>query len=209
MSKNLIVTNFRTRPFLLLLLVLWPVLGFKKAAADPVRWILTKQCTLKVNGSTNINKFSCVIPEYTQPDTLIFYKESKNELVKITGSMALDVQKFDCRNPMMTNDLRKTLKAKIYPKIIIRLLNLSRCPDPALKEGVIRGAVTIELAGTVKRFEVDYKYITNGDRDLRLIGTKKVNFSDFNIDPPRKLGGMIKTNNELNVEFTLNIKNLN
>jgi hypothetical protein len=209
MIKNRFVANFQTRPFLLLLLVLWPVFGFNRAAADPIRWILTKQCTLKVNGSTNINKFSCVIPEYTQPDTLTFYKESKNELVRITGSMALDVQKFDCKNPMMTSDLRKTLKSKVYPKIIIKLLNLSRHPDPALKEGVVRGAVTIELAGTVKRFEVDYRYVMNGDKDLRLIGTKQVNFSDFNIDPPRKLGGMIKTNNELNVEFTLNIRNLN
>lgn len=209
MIKIRIATNLLKRPFLLLFLFLWPIFSFENTSVNPERWILTKQCTLKVNGSTNINKFSCIIPEYTQPDTLVFYKRNKNELMKITGSMALEVQKFDCKNTMMTSDLRKTLKAKVYPKIIIRFLNLSGYPDPSMKERAISGAVTIELAGIVKRFEVDYKYSMKEDGLLQLIGTKQVNFSDFNIEPPRKLGGMIKTNNELNVEFMLHIKILN
>jgi len=198
-----------SRPFLLLLLFLGLIVSFKSGVFDPDKWVLTTQCTLKVNGSTNVNKFSCVIPEYSQPDTLVFYKGNKNEPMKITGSMALDIKRFDCGNAMMTSDLRKTLKAKIYPKIIINFLSLSRYPDLSSKEGAIKGTVTIELAGTVKRFDVDYKYARSGDKNLRLIGTKQVNFSDFNIDPPRRLGGMIKTNNELNVEFMLNLKNLN
>ncbi len=197
------------RPSLLLLFILLPALAFKAGHTGPVKWILTKECRLKVNGSTNINKFSCSVPEYAQTDTLICYKDNKNGPVKITGSMALDVQKFDCKHAVMTNDLRKTLKAKVYPKIIIKFLNLSSYPDVYNQEEAIKGAVTIELAGIAKRFEVDYKYTMNSNGNLRLIGTRQVNFSDFNISPPRKLGGMIKTNNELNVEFVLNIKTLN
>jgi hypothetical protein len=110
---------------------------------------------------------------------------------------------------MMTSDLRKTLKAKVYPKLTIAFEDLSSYPDPARSGTAITGFVTIELAGAVKRFEVDYQYVMTGNNNLRLIGSKKVNFSDFNIDPPKRLGGMIKTNNELNVEFMLNIKILN
>lgn len=201
--------RLRVGGLLLLLLMFMTVLAFRKANTDPVKWVLTKQCTLKVNGSTNINRFSCIIPEYTSPDTLICYKENRNDPVKVTGSMALDVQKFDCNHPVMTNDLRKTLKAKVYPKIIIKFLNLSKYPEFYNREETIKGGVTIELAGTVKRFEVDYKYILSTNGNLKLVGTKQVNFSDFNIIPPRKLGGMIKTNNQLNVEFVLNVKIIN
>jgi hypothetical protein len=208
MSKTKIVTNLLSKRFLLWLLFLYPMLGLKDGNVDPDKWILTKQCTLKVNGSTNINKFSCVIPEYTKPDTLLFYKANKDEPIKITGSLALDVQKFDCKNAMMTSDLRKTLKAKRYPKIIIRFLNLSHYPISSFKESLITGAVTIEIAGTVKRFDIDYRYTMTGDKVLKLIGTKQVKFSDFDIDPPKKLGGMIKTNDELDVEFSLYIKTL-
>ena len=232
MVKTLISNKSLGKVWLLIIVMLWTTYGFRPStalnpsgisrsafqqnsnnpntsAADPIKWVLSKQCTLKVNGSTNINKFSCLIPEYTQPDTLILKQETKRQRVKITGSMILDVQKFDCRNAMMTNDLRKTLKAKVYPKLIVTFEDLSSLPDPGTPNAAIKGAVTIELAGAVKRFEVDYQYVLTGDKTLRLIGTKKVNFSDFNIDPPKRLGGMIKTNNELNVEFMLNIKILN
>jgi hypothetical protein len=197
------------KTLLLFVIILLPMFSFRPGNAFPVKWVLTKECSLKVNGSTNINKFSCIIPEYIKPDTLTLSKENSNPLIKITGSMALSVQNFDCRNPMMTSDLRKTLKAKVFPEMTIKFINLSKYPDPNAKDEAIKGAVTIELAGVTKRFEVDYKYIMNGNGALKLIGTKQVNFSDFNLIPPRKIGGMIRTNNELNVEFLLNVKILN
>ncbi len=147
-----------------------------------------------------------MIPQYARPDTLTIDKSvRKNEPSKISGSMSLDVDDFDCHNKMMTSDLRKTLKAKNFPTIFIRFINLNRYPD-ADREDAIKGTVIIELAGVSKRFDVDYRYIPLGGGNLRLIGTKQVNFSDFNISAPRKLGGMIKTNNELSVEFILNVK---
>jgi hypothetical protein len=45
-----------------------------------------------------------------------------------------------------------------------------------------------------------------GANVINLVGTRKVNFSDFNLVPPRKIGGMIQTNNELDVEFNLRLK---
>lgn len=69
--------------------------------------------------------------------------------------------------------------------------------------------VYIELAGVNKRFEVDYRYKPEGANSATLIGTRKINFSDFNLVPPRKIGGMIQTHNELNVEFNLKVRVLN
>jgi len=200
----------RLKILLLIALGIFPAFSFIGSnVVYPIKWVLTNECTLKVNGSTNINKFSCVIPEYAKPDTLIFYKEQKNDPVKMSGFMALDVQNFDCHNPVMTSDLRKTLKVKIYPKIIIRFLSLNRYPDQNKKTDLVKGMVTIELAGTVRRYEIDYKYMAKENDNLNLIGTRQVKFSDFNINPPRKLGGMIKTDDELSVEFILNARILN
>lgn len=192
--------------FVVLALLIFPVFGFKMNVKVPVKWVLTKKCTFKVVGSTNINKFSCSIPENAKPDTLSFYDDHKLDLVRISGSMSLDVMKFDCNHPVMTSDLRKTLKVKLYPKIVIKFLSLSKYPELFDREETLKGVVTIELAGVLKKFEVDYKYVMGRNGDLTLLGARDVNFSDFNIMPPRKLGGMIKTNNKLKVEFLLNIK---
>lgn len=193
----------------LLLLCFVAYFGYSFQTPKPTKWVISKSCFLKVAGSTNINKFNCAIANYYKPDTLTFYRNTNNESVKIAGKMELDVNNFDCHNPVMTADLRKTLKAKIYPKLTINFINLDKYPDFKEKNGEVKGKVNIELAGVTKTFDVNYKFIVNGTNTLILVGTRRVNFSDFKIIPPRKLGGMIETNDELDIEFNLNLKVMN
>jgi hypothetical protein len=63
--------------------------------------------------------------------------------------------------------------------------------------------VNIELAGTRKGFEINYRVSMDGQKIIHLVGTRDINFTDFNLVPPRKLGGMIKTNDKLSVVFNL------
>jgi len=195
-----------------LLLILTVVLlsGFSGYHNKPYlsRWVINKGCSLKVGGSTNVNKFSCVIADYNRPDTLTFYTDKKSGPLKIHGEMKLDVQNFDCHNPVMTSDLRKTLKAKTFPKLTIRFITISRYPG-SQEENSVKGVVSIELAGVMKKFDVDYRYIPGHSGTAILIGTQKVNFTDFDLVPPRKIGGMIQTDNELNVEFNIKVRILN
>ncbi len=172
------------------------------------RWVITKGCYLKVLGSTNVNKFGCVIANFYKPDTLTFYKVTNSESLKMTGSLKLDVQNFDCLNLVMTADLRKTLKAKDFPHLIIRFISLTRYPDLNDQSNLVKGTVTIELAGITRQFQVDYRFISDEAKSLTLIGNQKINFSDFKIIPPRKIGSLIQTNDELDVEFKLKLKAL-
>ena len=159
-----------------------------------------------VAGSTNVNKFGCVITNYYTPDTLMLYKGNDSEEIKVTGCLKLDVKNFDCQHPIMTADLRKTLKANEYPRLIIRFISLSRYPDHNTRTTGIKGMVSIELAGIIKRFEVNYSIIPNGIDAFIIAGNRKVNFSDFNIIPPRKIGGIIQTNNALEIVFKLKVR---
>ena len=106
----------------------------------------------------------------------------------------------------MTADLRKTLKAKEFPKLIIRFINISQYPEASTRNANTKGAVVIELAGVSKRIDVDYKVVSAEGNYINLIGSQKVHFSDFKITPPSRLGGMIRTNNEISVVFDLRIK---
>jgi len=195
---------------LLLIVTVLILSGFTSHNNKPYlsRWVISKGCSLKVGGSTNVNKFSCVIAGYNRPDTLTFYNESAGAQIRINGAMKLDVQNFDCHNPVMTSDLRKTLKAKTFPTLTIRFISINSYPG-SQQETFVKGAVSIELAGVIKKFDVNYRYIPGAARTAILIGTQKVSFTDFDLMPPRKIGGMIQTNDELNVEFNLKVKILN
>lgn len=188
------------------MLILFSAFNSQMNKPQITKWVIMKGGSLRVDGSTNVNKFTCLIANYANPDTLYLYKYANKETFPISGSLILDVRNFDCHHPIMTSDLRKTLKAKEFPKLTIRFINLNRYPDLDLKPDLIKGIVAIELAGVTRRLEVDYKFLSGGEKVVNLIGTRQINFSDFNIIPPRKIGGMIQTNNELNVVFNLRMK---
>jgi hypothetical protein len=172
------------------------------------KWVVVSGSSLQVEGSTNVNKFKCEIVNYSKPDTIIVYRNSGNaESLQLTGNLKLNVQSFDCHNPVMTGDLRKTLKVKEHPNLFIKFLTLNKFPSNQQQE-VIKGLVDIQLAGVTKRFDVNYKFSKDAQNIVHLIGTRNVNFSDFNLTPPRKLGGMIQTDDQLKVQFRLRMKAL-
>lgn len=184
----------------------------KKAPSNPyqVKWVLVKGCSLKVAGSTNINKFVCDIADYSNPDTLLVYNPvTDKQIFPLKGSLHLNVTGFNCHNSMMTSDLCKTLKSKEFPTMNIQFISLSRLPDFSNPDAIITGLVKIELAGATNLFNVNYTFSTDNKNVIHLIGKKPINFSDFNLTPPRKLGGMIRTNQELQVEFHLSMKEIN
>lgn len=170
-----------------------------------IKWIVLNHGSLRVNGSTNINNFSCIVSDNQPFDTLTCII-NKDASVTMNGEISLDIFSFDCHNPLMTADLRKTLKAKEYPKMKIQFLSLNRYPEMKGTQEDINGLVKIELSGITKTYEVNYKFSLDDKKLLVLVGDRKVMFSDFYLIPPRKLGGIIRVNDELDVEFNLRIK---
>jgi hypothetical protein len=187
-----------------LLIACFILVGEKSDTAKVKRWIVNQASSLSVNGSTNVNKFSCVIPSYDQADTLSLSKKDKE--IILTGNIRLNVNSFDCHNSGMTKQLRKTLKGEQFPMLYINFLSLNNLPELNKSPALITGLVIIEIAGVSKHFKVDYQITQDAQKGIRLLGSRDVNFSDFNLVPPRKLGGMIKTNDKLSVVFDLNIK---
>ncbi len=192
----------------LYLILLFILPGFNAPDTAIATWVVMPGSSLAVNGSTNINTFQCEITNYSLPDTLACSRvAARGQVLPMNGRVKLDIQSFDCHNKMMTNDLRKTLKAKTYPHLSIRFISINSFPD--FKNPTrITGVVDIDLAGVTKRFDINYLFTVGSGQLLHLKGDRVINFSDFNLTPPSKLGGIIKAKDELSVEFKLNLKPL-
>jgi len=194
-------------------LLLFPVISAFVKAGQPddgvssKRWVVSQNSNLSVNGSTNINTFSCVIPAYDKTDTLTI--KSKNDKgIILSGSIDLSVNSFDCHNSGMTKQLQKTLNEKQFPVLHIRFLSLSSLPAMTRSPEPVTGVVDIEIAGVVKQFEINYQMSQDEDNVIHLLGSMDLNFTDFKLVPPRKLGGMIKTKDRLTVAFHLKMKTI-
>jgi hypothetical protein len=167
----------------------------------PQKWVVQKGSTMRVNGTTNVNKFSCVVKDYANPDTLVFYQNNS-----MSGTLHLPVLSFDCMSASMTEGLRKALNAKEFPQLSISFVSLQRYPSFTSTEEALCGVVNIELAGKSKRVAINYRISVDDQQIIHLVGKQTITFSDFGLIAPRKLGGVIRADDRLDVVFNINCK---
>ena len=188
------------------------LLGFKSPAGagafDPStiqKWVVTPSSFMNIEGKSNINSFSCSVTEFLSTDTLSYlFNDKMQKQGQFKGQLVVDVKKFDCHQRFITSDLRRTLKADENPTMSIRFLTLDKL-GKEMENHAITGLVEIELAGMIKRYQVNYTIQTNNSQ-LILTGNKTVMFSDFHLKAPSRIAGLIKIEEEIQVHFQLNLK---
>ena len=94
---------------------------------------------------------------------------------------------------MMTSDFRKTLNASAFPKMYVHILKVERS-----SADLYRATVEVTITDKSKTYDVDFVR-----QDKVLVGKRNVKFSDFNIIPPRRMGGMVVVNDNLGLDFRL------
>jgi hypothetical protein len=168
-------------------------------------WLIHSDSRLTIHGSTNISNFTCKIDDYNGSDTLVFVKEaSAAELHFLRNRMTIPVRSFDCGGRQISRDFWQTLKAETYPRLNINFRSLENLSNK--DHNIVKGVVDITLAGTTARYTICYRVTRKDNVTVLLNGSRIVNFSDFNLEAPEKLNGLIKVNQSLNVEFNLVLK---
>ena len=170
-------------------------------------WIIKKSSNLCIEGRTNISSFTCDIVEYLNEDTILLYRDLNNDQKYITakGGLSIDINRFDCHRAYLTTGFKKTLKPAENGHMIINLLTLGYI-KPNTPSQHVKGYVEIQLAGVTRFMEIDYSVINSHPGLLELTGTRKMLFSDFKLNPPKKAGGLIKVEQEIMVRFQLMLR---
>jgi hypothetical protein len=188
----------------LVLMLSFFLLGFQPSSGVQTTWVVETGSSLVIDGSSNVNTFSCVVKKYLNCDTLRMFPEGRTRRLRFKQcTIHIDVGQIDCRHRFITSDLRKTLR---YPEIEYMKIHFVSLDDPfpVSASQRIRGIVDIELAGRMKRIELWFDVSHQASvRLLHLSGHKELMFSDFKLDPPKKMAGMIKINEELKVNVDL------
>ena len=185
------------------ILSLYAALGAYRLYPAKSWWLVQRTSTIRIAGSTNINQFCCHVNEYTGPDTIILNAGGT------LGSLAIDIEDFNCNNRIMTGEFKSTLKYKQYPQLKIVFLNLEKTPAFNATPETVKGWVEVDLAGACRKFEISYSTCRTEDGNVDLVGSRTFNFSDFGLTPPRKMGGLIRVNDKLDVQFTLHLHQIN
>ncbi len=166
------------------------------------RFIVQPFSKITIDGKTNVNSFQCATAKYIGKDTLVLIEGSRRKPFFEKGYVGLDASSFDCGMPVMTHDFSKTIKAKNYPSIFIEFISFERIPVYT-SEDKFKGKVRISLAGVTKTFQMDCTIEPKETGYIHLKGGRSFTFSDFALEAPQKMMGLIKVNDELVVNFHL------
>ena len=165
-------------------------------------WIVGPETKMAIHGQTNVNSFKCKMDCYPKPDTLSYYLDDDECMIFFKENLLkIPVINFDCGSKIITDDFYDVLKKDQHPHVNIQFVALERWTGNT----EVGGTVYITLAGITKPFIVKYQ-INSTSRLLLLKGRQKICFSDFNLSPPEKMFGMIKVQDNLEVEFDLALR---
>ena len=144
---------------------------------------------IEIKGKTNINSFTCSNETFASTDAK--YTLSNTALPHLN----LDVKDFDCKHKPMTKDFQKTLRSDLYPNLEIKFLKIVKTQNGQVAQ------VQVEMMKKTKIYQISFTTDNN-----KLVGKKQVAFSDFGIQPPKKMGGTIVVKDTLDLLFSLAIK---
>lgn len=190
----------------LFVIILISLSSYRSPGPDLSTWLIEQNSSLRINGSSNVNSFTCDVKEYLRADTLWCLQEERNSKYIFTSNsmLRLEIRKFDCHHKYITADFRKMVKADAYPTLIIRFLSL----DPIRHGATVKGQVLVELAGKKKIMDVMYQCEQLPSGQMHLTGNRTMRFPDFELEPPKKIGGLIRIREDIDVQFNLYFRKL-
>lgn len=172
----------------------------------PARLILEPASRLTVEGTSNLHDWSC---STSSLDASIRVQLPDDEATPLPlsvdqVSLAVPVAALECKNDKMNKNLTKALDASRHPKIAFRTSGPLALPVPDARgrlTATFRGQLTV--AGVTKPIDLPVEAVRTADGSLRITGSKAFLMSQFGIDPPTAMLGVLKTANRVTVRFDL------
>lgn len=164
--------------------------------------------SLSISGSSNVNSFSCLCGETFKKQVLQLVRgDSTHQLRFKDAVLKLPTQSMDCNNSRMNSDLCDALKASRYPYIVVELQQVQLKPS-ALQARTdewfdVVALATLTITDVCRPVVMEVKGMrVAGDR-YRFVCSKTVRMTDFNVDPPSVLLGLIKVNNDIKINLDI------
>ena len=165
--------------------------------------------TITINGKTNINQFECFTDQSSLNDSILVKNIWSNLKIEFEGLiLKYRIDDFSCGIQAMTKEFRELMKAESEPFLFLHLNSITICQDNnAFEELDVDADVKILLGGEERLIQIEGgKVINHSSARMTLKGEKRLLMSDFNIEPPTKFLGLVKANDEIEIEFEIDME---
>jgi polyisoprenoid-binding protein YceI len=153
---------------------------------------------LKVEGTSNIHDWEMNAKEL-QGSMKVQMEDG--QLVQLDQlKFAVVAESLESGKGGMDKNAYKALDTDDHSRITFELTNVKNLDCTSKTSCKITTNGVLAISGTKKNVEMVFDAKVAGDR-ITLSGNKKINMTDFKVDPPTAMFGTITTGEEVNIKF--------
>jgi hypothetical protein len=177
-----------------------------KVYSQPLSKVNTAStCYLKnisIHGESNVNEFN-----FTYSNNNKSHTNDKGEVChpeSDTGDVIfyIPVNQFEPSNIAMLHDFKTLIKASDYPEVMVEV-------DKKTLLEIISGIsfthlnFKLTLAGVTRPIDAQYSAYRLSGSNLVLSGKTQIKLTDFSLEPPEKMFGIIRVENKVFINFEI------
>ena len=168
-----------------------------KIAIDP-------SSRLFIHGTTNVNRFTCAYQPALETLHLLWLPQGEDGVQMEGAVLAVPTDCFDCGNRKMNRDFFDALQGEVHPRVRIRLRSAQWQSD-VKGEYHVEAESAITIAGVTRTVLLTGRVERLLDGSLLIHARHVLQMSDFGIEPPTAMLGMVRTNDAITIELDLRI----
>ena len=170
-----------------------------------LKYTIEKESSLSIRGTTNINSFECFSKQtFKEQSVRMEIDGAKHKVFFKNAQLMLRVDGLDCDNSKMNEDLCEALDYEDFPFIVIELreADLKKgLNEDGWSEIIVRA--TLSVAGKTRPIYIEAKgQQTSADR-FRFVAEYWLKMTDYGVEPPTALLGLIKVRNDIAIDFNV------
>lgn len=181
-------------------------MGFQIRAQHTVQYTIVSQSQLYLEGSTNVNKFTCDYANPFMKGVLQLESTPDGRLVRFKNAiLGFEVERFDCHNKLMNKDLYKALKSEQHPEVKIQLLDIRQEAKQEIQNCAdwvtIQANTLITISGVSKTVTMPIKAKKINSKQYQFSACQDLLMTDFGITPPAPFFGTIKVRDKITIHL--------
>ena len=155
----------------------------------------SEQSTIIVAGTSTLHDWEADAEKLSAKGTI---NTSASAIEGVSSfTLTVPVESLESGKNGMNKNMYKALKSDEHPNITFKLNDVK-----SVSPGKIAVTGNLSIAGTTKPVDLAADYSVNGST-VKITGSKEIDMTTWNIDPPTAMFGTIKTGEIITIKYNL------
>jgi polyisoprenoid-binding protein YceI len=160
-----------------------------------------------INGTSNLHAWHENVEKITGKGEV---KQNADKTVSLQAfSLTINVNAIKSDESGMNSRTYKALKGDKFPEITFVLTEPIVNVPAGAKAHSVTASGHLTIAGVTKSITIPVKITLNEDKKIVIEGAQPVKMTDYGMDPPTALLGMLKTGDTVTIDFKTTFSALN